>query len=81
MKNYDILPMTKKVIRQCLSSGQVVVLRDDPWSCIVNDLFGGLVVVSKRAEPVPTRMATCKDFEMAVVVGTGEGETFAYGEE
>ena len=60
--------MTKKLIHQCLSSGHVVVLRDDPWSCIVNDLFGGLVVVSKRPEPVPTRMATCDDFDMAIVV-------------
>lgn len=58
--------MTDKDIRRAVGSGRLVTLGDDPMSCICEDLFGSLVVVS-RCEDVPVRMATPADKRRARV--------------
>lgn len=59
--------MTTKAINEALLSGRVVVLRDDPTLCIVPDLWGELVVVSRGTEPFDTRLATLTDKRRAVI--------------
>ena len=59
--------MTTKAINKALLSGKVVVLRDDPLLCIVPDLWGELVVVSRGQEPFDTRLATRSDKRRAVL--------------
>lgn len=60
--------MTTNAINKALLSGRVVVLRDDPMLCIVPDLWGELVVVSRGQEPFDTRLATAADKRKAVVL-------------
>ena len=64
IKTYTL--MTTKQIKQAIRSGQVVVLRDDPMSYIVLDLFGQPIVVSLKVD-VPTRLATLSDKRKAIV--------------
>lgn len=59
--------MTTKAINKALLAGKVVVLRDDPLLCIVPDLWGELVVVSRGQEPFDTRLATRSDKRRAVL--------------
>lgn len=59
--------MTTKAINAALLAGRVVVLMDDPLLCIVPDLWGELVVVSRGQEPFATRLATPRDKRRAVV--------------
>lgn len=59
--------MTTKAINEALLAGKVVVLRDDPLLCIVPDLWGELVVVSRGQEPFDTRLATPSDKRRAVL--------------
>jgi len=60
--------MTTKEIHKALLAGKVVVLRDDPLLCIVPDLWGELVVVSRGQEPFDTRPATPSDKRRAVIL-------------
>ena len=59
--------MTTKAINEALLAGRVVVLRDDPLLCIVPDLWGELVVVSRGQEPFDTRLASRADKRRAVL--------------
>jgi len=59
--------MTTKAINEALLAGRVVVLKDDPLLCIVPDLWGELVVVSRGQEPFDTRLATPADKRQAVI--------------
>lgn len=59
--------MTTKSINEALLAGKVVVLRNAPHLCIVLDLFGELVVVSRLLEPFDTRLATPADKRQAVI--------------
>ncbi len=59
--------MTTKDINSALLVGKVVVLKDDPLLCIVPDLWGELVVVSRGKEPFDTRPATRADKRKAVI--------------
>lgn len=59
--------MTTKAINKALLAGRVVVLRDDPLQCIVPDLWGELVVVSRGQEPYDTRLASRADKRRAVL--------------
>ena len=59
--------MTTKSINAALQAGRVVVLKGDPLLCIVPDLWGELVVVSRGQEPFDTRLATIADKRRAVV--------------
>lgn len=61
-------PMTTKSINEALLAGRVVVLRDDPLLCIVPDLWGELVVVSRGQEPFDTRLATRSDKRKAIIL-------------
>ena len=60
--------MTTKAINAALLAGRVVALRDDPLLCIVHDLWGELVVVSRGQEPFDTRLATRSDKRRAVIL-------------
>ena len=60
--------MTKKEILSAIRSGHMVVLRDDPASAVCQDLFGGLVIVSRRVDDVPVRQATLRDKRNATVL-------------
>ena len=53
--------MTTRQIEKAIGSGQVVVLKDDPLSRIIKDIFGNLVVESLHREPEPTRLVTLSD--------------------
>lgn len=59
--------MTAKEINQAIRDGCLVVLRDEPWLCIVPDFFGGLVVDTLRMEPFSPRKATLADKRQAVI--------------
>lgn len=59
--------MTSRAIRRAIRQGHVIVLSDNPWHTICPDLFGVLVVESRRREPIPTRLATLTDKRKAVV--------------
>jgi len=59
--------MTTKEIRRAIRQGHVIVLSDNPWHTICPDLFGVLVVESRRRELLPTRLATLTDKRKAVV--------------
>lgn len=59
--------MTTKAINEALLAGRVVVLRDAPLLCIVPDLWGELVVVSRGQEPFDTRLASRADKRRAVL--------------
>lgn len=59
--------MTTKAINEALLSGRVVVIRDAPHLCIVPDLWGELVVVSRLLEPFDTRLATIADKRKAII--------------
>ena len=69
--------MTTKAINEALLAGRVVVLRDDPLLCIVPDLWGELVVVSRGQEPFDTRLATRSDKRRAVLFEQVKSEKFA----
>ena len=60
--------MTTRAINAALLAGKVVVLRDDPLLCIVPDLWGELVVVSRGQEPFDTRPASRADKRRAIVL-------------
>ena len=60
--------MTTKAINAALLAGKVVVLRDDPLLCIVPDLWGELVVVSRGKEPYDTRLASRADKRKAIIL-------------
>lgn len=58
--------MMTKQIQKALKDGHIVCLKGDPMSMLYFDLFGDLVVVSRRAE-VPTRKATLADMRRATI--------------
>lgn len=60
--------MTTKAINEALLAGKAVVLRDNPLLCIIPDLWGKLVVVSRGREPFATRLATRSDKRKAIVL-------------
>lgn len=60
--------MTTKAINEALLAGKVVVLRGDPQLCIVPDLWGELVVVSRGQEPFDTRPASRADKRKAIIL-------------
>ena len=60
--------MTTKAINSALLAGRVVVLMDDPLLCIVPDLWGELVVVSRGQEPFNTRLASRADKRRAIIL-------------
>ena len=60
--------MTTKAINEALLAGKVVVLKDDPLLCIVPDLWGELVVVSRGQEPFDTRLASRTDTRRAIIL-------------
>ena len=62
--------MTTKAINAALLAGRAVVLRDNPLLCIVPDLWGELVVVSRGQEPFATRLATPSDKRKAIIYKT-----------
>lgn len=53
--------MTTKEIKQAVEDGRTVVMRDDEGHMIVPDLFGNLVVISRRNDGEPVRLATLGD--------------------
>ena len=59
--------MTTKEIMRAVSSGRLVLLGDDPTSCIQTDLFGNLVVVSRSGDDVPVKQATLSDKRRAII--------------
>ena len=59
------LLMTKREIKAAAAEGRLVVLRDDPWHMIVPDVFGDLVVTSRRNDGEPVRKATLGDLRRA----------------
>ncbi len=60
--------MTDREIRRAVGSGRLVTVGGDPQSCIMPDLFGDLVVVSRCGDDMPVRQATLSDKRNAVVV-------------
>ena len=64
--------MTTKEIRRAAGKGRTVVLRDDPMHMIVPDLFGGLVVISRRNDGEPIRKATLGDLRRAKYLGKND---------
>jgi hypothetical protein len=60
--------MTTNAINKALLARRVVVLRDDPLLCIVPDLWGELVVVSRGQEPFDTRLASRADKRRAIIL-------------
>ena len=60
--------MTTKAINEALLAGKAVVLRDNPLLCIIPDLWGQLVVVSRGRDSFATRLATRSDKRKAVVL-------------
>ena len=61
--------MTKKEIKAAVADGRLVVLRDEPWRMIVPDVFGDLVVTSRRNDGEPVRKATLGDLRRAKYIG------------
>lgn len=57
--------MTTKEIKAAAAEGRLVVLRDDPWHMIVPDVFGTLVVISRRNDGEPIRKARLGDLRRA----------------
>ena len=57
--------MTIKEIKDAVADGRLVVLRDEPWRMIVPDIFGCLVVTSRRNDGEPVRKATLGDLRRA----------------
>lgn len=58
--------MTTKEIMKALDGGRRVTLKGNPKSIVCKDCFGGLVVVSLRADE-PIRLATLADKRKAVI--------------
>lgn len=59
--------MTSRAIRRAIRQGSVIVLSDNPWHCICPDLFGVLIIISRRKEDFDSRTATLSDKRKAVV--------------
>ena len=64
--------MTTNEIRRAAEEGRTVVLRDDPMHMIVPDLFGILVVTTRRNDDEPIRKATLGDLRRAKYLGKND---------
>ena len=65
LRSKNKLLMTKREIKAAAAEGRLVVLRDDPWHTIVPDVFGDLVITSRRNDGEPVRKATLGDLRRA----------------
>ncbi|MBQ9646088.1 MAG: hypothetical protein IJV24_07010 [Prevotella sp.] len=60
--------MTTREIKQAINDGRTIVLRHDEGHMIVPDLFGNLVVVSRRNDDEPVRLCTLGDKRRAKIL-------------